>query len=73
VFKYLLIDPDGQPPDPAAFVTAVPNWSVSETFLVAGLKEFRIVGINNDVDEEGLEELYDRGINGIWMVEPVCP
>jgi hypothetical protein len=31
---------------------------------------FRIVGINDEIDVEGLEELYDRGINGIWMVEP---
>jgi hypothetical protein len=52
-------------------VTAVPNWSVGETFMVAGGKQFRIVGINDEVDVAGLEELYERGINGIWMVEPV--
>jgi hypothetical protein len=69
VFKYLLMLPDGQPPDPAAFVTAVPNWSVGEEFMVARLKRFRIIGINDEIDVEGLEELYNRGINGIWMVE----
>src|SRR4051812_39597359 len=38
--------------------------------MVAGLKQFRIVGINDEIDVDGLEELYNRGINGIWMVEP---
>lgn len=71
MFKYLLVLPDGDPPDPAAFVTAVPNWSVGEEFMVAGGKRFRILGINNDIDVDGLEELYERGINGIWMVEPL--
>jgi len=52
------------------FVTAVPNWSEGETFMVAGGKRFRILGINDEIDAEGLEELYERGINGIWMVEP---
>jgi hypothetical protein len=71
VFKYLLMLPDGEPCDPAAFVTAVPSWSVGETFMVAGGKQFRIVGINDEIDAEGLEELYERGFNGIWIVEPV--
>jgi len=70
-FKFLLMLRGGEPADPAAFVTAVPNWRVGETFSVAGDKRFRIVGINDQVDEGGLEELYERGINGIWMVEPV--
>jgi hypothetical protein len=52
-------------------VTAVPNWPVGETFLVAGGKQFRILGINDDIDVEGLKELYERGINGIWMLDPV--
>ena len=66
-FKYLLVLPDGEPPDPAAFVTAIPNWGVGEEFMVAGLKRFRILDINDEIDADGLE----RGINGIWMVEPV--
>jgi len=69
-FKFLLMLRGGEPPDAAAFVTAVPNWSVGETFMVAGGKQFRILGINEEVDVEGLEDLYERGINGIWMVEP---
>jgi hypothetical protein len=26
--------------------------------------------INLDLDNDRLEELYERGINGIWIVEP---
>jgi len=68
VFKYLLMLADGEPCNPAAFVTAVPNWTVGEEFMVAGGKRFRILGINDQVDVEGLEELYERGINGIFVV-----
>jgi hypothetical protein len=71
-FKYLLLLPDGRPLDPAVFVTAVPHWSVGEEFEVAGMKRFRILGINGETDVDGLEELYERGINGIWIVEPVA-
>ena len=53
-------------------MTAIPNWTVGETFMVAGGAQFRIVGINTDIEAEGLEELYERGINGIWMVEPTA-
>ena len=52
-------------------MTAVPNWTVGETFRVAGGKQCRVVGVNDEIDAEGVEELYERGINGIWMVEPV--
>ena len=71
-FKYLLVLPDGQPPDPAAFLTAVPNWSVGEEFMVSNGDGYRIVATNDEIDVVGLEELYERGINGIWMVEPVA-
>jgi len=71
-FKYLLALPDGEPPDPTAFVTAVPNWSVGEEFMVSRGGRFRILGINDEIDVDGLEELYERGINGIWMVERVA-
>jgi len=68
VFKYLLALPDGQPPDPAVFVTAIQNWQVGEVFMVGGGKQFRIVARGQDLDE--LEELYERGIHGLWVVEP---
>jgi hypothetical protein len=71
VFKYLLMLADGEPVDPAVFVTAVPNWKAGEEFMVSSGDRFRILGINDEIDVEGLEELYRRGIFGIWKVEPV--
>jgi hypothetical protein len=32
MFKFFLVDEHDQVLDPAGFVTAVPNWSVGETF-----------------------------------------
>jgi hypothetical protein len=69
VFKYLLALQEGQPPDPAVFVTAVPNWAIGEMFMVGGGKQFRIVAKGEDLDE--LEELYEQGVHGFWVVEPV--
>src|SRR5262249_35610899 len=71
VFKFLLMHRGGEPVEPAAFITAVPNWHEGETLMGGGGKQFRILGINDAINVEGLEELYERGINGIWMVESV--
>src|SRR4051812_41758013 len=48
-FEYLVATLDGEPVDPAAFVTATPSWSIGETFM-AGAAPFRIVGKSNDID-----------------------
>ena len=65
-FKFLLVTADGEPPDAAAvFVTAIPNWRVSEEFMLSNGSEFRILGINDDMTDDRLEELYSRSINGI--------
>lgn len=69
VVKYLLAQPDGQPVDPAVFVTAVPNFKVGGSFMVAGGKQFGILAMSDDLDER--EELYEQGIHGFWVVEPV--
>ena len=69
VFKYLLASLTASLPDPAAFVTALPNWRVGETFMVGRGKQFRIVAKSEDLDE--LDELYERGFHGLWVVEPV--
>jgi hypothetical protein len=37
--------------------------------MVGRGKRFRILGINDQIGVEGLEAPYERGINGIWMVE----
>ena len=70
-FKYLLVTPDGEPHNPAAFVTAVPNWEVGEVLTLGDGQRLRIVHINLELDEDALEELYEQGINGMWIVEPL--
>jgi hypothetical protein len=52
-FKFLLMLRGGEPPDPACFVTAVPNWHEGETFMVAGGKRFRILGITTRSTSRG--------------------
>jgi hypothetical protein len=66
-FKFTLVLPDGTPPEPAVFVTAVPNWSVGEELTVGSGEEFRILAKSSEVDEEMIEQ----GINGVFTVEPV--
>jgi hypothetical protein len=65
VFK--LVDADGEVCDPAGFVTAVPNWTVGETFSVGSGESFRIVEIRTEL----AQEMLDMGFNGIFVVEPV--
>jgi hypothetical protein len=66
VFRFLLRLEDGEPPDPAVFVTAVPNWTVGETFPMHHDREFRILEICIQL----LPEMLDAGFNGIVVVEP---
>jgi hypothetical protein len=47
VFKYLLRLPDGQPPDPAFLVTAVPTWSVGDVITVGRGEQMRVVAIDD--------------------------
>jgi hypothetical protein len=46
---------------PPAFITAVPNWTVRETFLLGRGEKFRILEIRT----EFLAEMLDAGFNGI--------
>jgi hypothetical protein len=39
-FEYLLAPPDGTPPDPAVFVTALANWRAGEEFMLSNGSEF---------------------------------
>ncbi len=66
MFKFLLVLEDGDSPDPAAFVTVVPGWTVGETFLLTASERFRIVGIETEV----APELEGQGIGAIFTVEP---
>jgi hypothetical protein len=64
-FKFFLVEHD-QVVDPAGFVTAVPNWTIGETFMVAFGEEFRILEIHTEIANEYL----DASFNGIFVVEP---
>jgi hypothetical protein len=66
VFKCFLVDETGDVQDPAGFLTAVPNWTVGETFLRAHDRRFRILEIRAEL----LPEMLDAGFNGIFTVEP---
>jgi hypothetical protein len=70
VFRNLLVLPDGEVNDPAVFITPVPNYDVGETFMLGDGSQFRILDINTNMTDDQLEELYSRGMNGIWAVEP---
>jgi hypothetical protein len=57
VFRFLLKLEDGDPNDPAVLVTAVPNWTVGETFSTDRGREWRILAIDSAIDDE----LVERG------------
>ena len=67
MFRFLLRLEDGEPNDPAALLTPVPNWQVDQTFLTGRGDEWRILAINTEFDEV----LVESGFNGIFVVEPV--
>jgi hypothetical protein len=64
MFRYLLKLTDGEPNDPAAFVTAVPNWNVGEIIPLGRGEELRVLAIETDI----ADELIDAGFNGIFVV-----
>jgi len=66
VFKYLLGLPDGQPPDPAMLVTAVPNWSVGDVITVGRDNQPRVIAI----DDSPHAELFEQDVRAIFTVEP---
>jgi hypothetical protein len=66
VFPFLLVLEDGEPYDPAAFVTVIPGWSVGETFLVTAHQRLRILAVDYDL----ADELVERGVNAVFTVEP---
>jgi hypothetical protein len=66
VFKFFLVDEHGDVQDPAGFLTAVPNWSLGETFSIGSGESFRILEIKTEI----ADELLDAGFNGVFVVEP---
>jgi hypothetical protein len=67
LFKFFLVDEEGDVQDPAGFITAGPNWTVGEKFLMAHRVEYRILEIRTEL----LPEMRDAGFNGIFVGEPV--
>jgi hypothetical protein len=67
VFRFLLVLEDGEPYDPAVFVTVIPAWTAGEELLVTAHQRLRIL----DVDFDLSDELVDQDINAVFTVEPV--
>ncbi len=67
VFKYLLRLPDGQPPDPALLVPAVPTWAVGDVMTVGRGEQLRVIAITTS----RMRSSSSRGIGAIFTVEPV--
>ena len=68
MFRYLLVLPDGEAHDPAAWATIVPNWSVGETIMLGDGEQLRIL----DIETEIAARLVDQGFNGVLTVETVA-
>ena len=51
MFRFLLVDRHGQPVDPAAFVTAVPNWAEGELITLGAGEQLRVFATQPDIDE----------------------
>jgi hypothetical protein len=67
VFKYLLRLPDGEPPDPAMLVTAVPTWSIGDVITIGRGEQLRMVAI----DDFPHAQLVEHDVRTIFTVEPV--
>jgi hypothetical protein len=67
MFRHLLLLADGEPNDPAVFVTAIPNWSVGEIITVGNGEKLRVVRITDHVSHK----LVDLGLSSaVFTVEP---
>jgi hypothetical protein len=59
--------PDGQPPDPAMLVTAVPNWSVGDVITVG--RENHCASSRSTTSR--MRTLVEQDVRAIFTVEPV--
>jgi hypothetical protein len=66
VFRFLPILEDGEPNDPAVFVSLVSNWTVGETFSLARGEQLRILAIDTEI----ADELVDSGFYAVFTVAP---
>jgi hypothetical protein len=59
---------DGEPADPAAFITVIPTWREGDEFLAGeNLQRFRILGIAPVDEGDEMQETFVA----FWLVEPV--
>jgi hypothetical protein len=65
VSRFLLKLPDGQPPDPAMLVTAVPTWSVGDIITFGSGEQLRVAAI-----DDYPAELVEHDVRAIFTVEP---
>ncbi len=63
-FRYLLVLGNGEPADPAAFVTANPQWNLGDPFTAGDGSRWRIVAI-----EPNLSDAVE--FDALWTVEPL--
>ena len=62
-FRFLLVLENGEPPDPAVLVTAVPNRDVG---IVRDLVRYRVLGVEpRELEHDGVM------VNGIFTVERI--
>jgi hypothetical protein len=66
VFRFTLSYASGEMPNPAVYVTAVPNWQVDEELTLSSGERLRIAAVVTDVPDD----LLELGVNAIWAVEP---
>ena len=58
-FRYLLVLKDGEPADPAAFLTALPNCKAGDEFLAGtDLVKYRILWVADDDPPEGFAAIF---------------
>jgi hypothetical protein len=66
-FKFLLLQPNGEPHDAAVLVSAIPNWHAGEVITFGAGEQARVINIESTDDPE----LVEHGIGAIFTVEPL--
>jgi len=68
MFRHLLVLPNDEPNDAAAFIAGLPNRSVGETITLGEGEQRRTRGIDAEISVL----LVERGFNGVLTVEPLA-
>jgi hypothetical protein len=58
-FRFSLIHPDGEPADPAVFVTTMSSWRPGDEFLAGStLQKFRILDVDSEQQPDGADGVF---------------